>query len=109
MAGLGALDIPQTGFLPANGSSNNRSNGNGSSLGNGHAQNGGKGNGRTNRQRETWLCPDRQPGLITKVVDGHHLDKQDLQTLAARDRMERRIALFHAAGKGNLRLLLCSR
>ncbi len=93
-------DIQETGFLPANGSSN----GNGTSIGshhngsnghaNGHSTNGsnghsnghhgtnGNGNGRHNSQGDAWSCSDKQRSLILKIVEDHHLDKQDIDALA---------------------------
>lgn len=88
-------DIQETGFLPVHGSSNGTSNGshqngsNGYSSGhtNGHPTNGhhgmnGNGNGRHNGQNEAWSCSDKQRSLILKIVEDHHLDKKDIETLA---------------------------
>ena len=83
-------DIQETGFLPAQGSSNGNgaSNGsNGHSHGhanghsNGHHGTNGNGTGR-NGQGEAWACSDKQRSLILKIVEDHHLDKQDIESLA---------------------------
>ena len=95
-------DIQQTGFLPVNGSSNsngtsngshqNGSNGHSNGHANGHSSNGGNGhsnghhgtngNGRLNGQAEVWTCSDKQKALILKIVEDHHLDKKDIESLA---------------------------
>ena len=69
-------DIQQTGFLPASGSGSSHQNGS-----NGHHTN-GNGHGRTNGQPETWACSDKQRGLILKVIEDYHLDKQNIESLA---------------------------
>ena len=82
-------DIQQTGYLPVNGNGVT----NGHSKGNGHPQNGsnghngnhrqnGNGHGRANGQSESWSCSDKQRALITKIVDEHQLDKNDIENLA---------------------------
>ncbi len=68
-------DIQETGFLPT------------PSNGNGHPANGsnshpGNGSARPNAQSEAWSCSDKQKGLILKIVDDHHLDKKDIESLA---------------------------
>ena len=55
-------DIQESGFLPANG---HHTNGNGS---NGHGEN--------------WSCTEKQKALILKVINDHHLDKHDIESLA---------------------------
>ena len=55
-------DIQQTGFLPANG--------------NGHSPQ------PANSNNDAWACTDKQKSLILKIVEDHHLAKQDLETLA---------------------------
>ena len=86
-------DIQQTGYLPANGNGNSNGQSNGHSNGNGHAQNGrnghsgnprqnGNGHARSNGQAESWSCSDKQRALITKIVDEHQLDKNDIENLA---------------------------
>jgi len=84
-------DIQETGFLPANGSSNGNGSTNGShhngsnGHANGHSTNGHhgtNGNGRPNGLSEAWSCSDKQKALILKIVEDHHLDKQDIETLA---------------------------
>jgi hypothetical protein len=68
-------DIQQTGFLPVNGSSN----GNGIQH---NANHGTNGKGLQDGQREAWACSEKQRALITKIVEEHHLDKHDVDTLA---------------------------
>ena len=84
-------DIQETGCLPAQGSSNGNgaSNGsNGHSHGhanghsNGHHGTNGNGNGSPNGQGDAWACSDKQRSLILKIVEDHHLDKQDIEALA---------------------------
>ena len=89
-------DIQETGFLPANGSSNGNGTSNGShhNGSNGHSTNGsnghfnghhgtnGNGNGRHNGQGDAWSCSDKQKALILKIVEDHRLDKQDIESLA---------------------------
>ena len=64
-------DIQESGFLPAN------ANGNGSST-NGHNTNGNGSNGHG----ESWSCTEKQKALILKVINDHHLDKHDIESLA---------------------------
>lgn len=85
-------EIQQTGFLPANGSSNGNgtsngshqsgSNGHSNGHANGHQGTNGNGNGRHNGQGDAWSCSDKQRSLILKIVEDHHLDKQDIEALA---------------------------
>jgi hypothetical protein len=75
-------DIQQTGFLPVQGANGSSSNGSGNGHSNGHHTNGSNGNGRLNGRNETWACSDKQRSLILKIVDDHHLDKHDIETLA---------------------------
>ena len=89
-------DIQETGFLPVNGNGgqHNGGNGNGHPNGhsNGHAAKGSNGHsnghhatnghGRSNSQADAWACSDKQKGLILKIVEDHHLDKQDIDALA---------------------------
>ena len=87
-------DIQQTGFLPVHGSSNGNGNGSHQNGSNGHSTNGsnghsnghhgtnGNGNGRHNGQSDAWSCSEKQKALILKIVEDHHLDKQDTEALA---------------------------
>jgi hypothetical protein len=90
-------DIQETGFLPVIGSSNgngtrngshqNGSNGHSNDHTTGHPTNGhrgtnGNGTGRHNGQSDVWSCSDKQKALILKIVEDHHLDKQDIEALA---------------------------
>jgi hypothetical protein len=61
-------DIQQTGFLPGN-------NGNG----NGHRP---AGNGGGNGDNGAWKCSRKQQDLITKIVEEHKLDKNEVEALA---------------------------
>lgn len=70
-------DIQETGFLPVQGHPGNSHTPNGHP--NGHAP---VTNGRSNGQSETWSCSDKQRSLILKIVEDHHLDKHDIDTLA---------------------------
>ena len=63
-------DIQESGFLPANG------NGTGSST-NGYTN----GNG-SNGHSESWSCTEKQKALILKLINDHHLDKHDIESLA---------------------------
>ena len=86
-------DIQQTGYLPANGNGGANGQSTGHSNGNGHPQNGSNGHhgnhrqhsnapSRSNGQNESWSCSDKQRALITKIVDEHQLDKNDIEQLA---------------------------
>ncbi len=85
-------NIQQTGFLPvhgspkgngtSNGSHHNGSNGHSINASNGNHGTNGNGNGRHNGQSEAWSCSDKQKALILKIVEDHHLDKQDIESLA---------------------------
>ena len=79
-------DIQETGFLPVQGSSNGNGSSNGShhngSNGHSNGHHGTNGNGRPNGQGDAWSCSDKQRSLILKIVEDHHLDKQDIESLA---------------------------
>ena len=62
--------IQEVGYLP-------EANGNGKST-NGHS-NGRHTNGHGSDQ---WKCSDKQRDLIIKIVDEHHLDKNDIEKLS---------------------------
>lgn len=74
-------DLQQTGYLPANGNGTPHSSGNGHTNGHSSHSN-GNANGRANGQPESWSCSDKQRALITKIVDEHQLDKNDIEQLA---------------------------
>lgn len=64
--------IQEVGYLPeANGNGKPT---NGHSNGNGHHTNG--------HGSDQWKCSDKQRDLIIKIVDEHHLDKNDIEKLA---------------------------
>ncbi len=69
--------IQQVGFLPANGNGN----GGGTGNGNGHSNGSGHRNGQQ-QQQDNWNCSDKQKELITKIVNEHKLDKQNVEKLA---------------------------
>jgi len=68
-------EIQNTGFVPdqgygisEQGARNGHSNGNGS----------GKGNHNGHSNGDAWACSDKQRELILKLVDEHHLDKEQV-------------------------------
>ena len=72
-------ELQQPGWLPAgHGQGPTNGNGNGHSNGNGHHPQNGNGNGHNDR----WTCSPKQQALILRIVDEHHLDKQDIEQLA---------------------------
>jgi hypothetical protein len=77
-------DIQKTGFLPANGNSNNGcTNGNNNGSNGGYNRNGNhSSNGHSNDNGDSWFCSDKQKSLILKIVDDHGLDKRELEDLA---------------------------
>ena len=67
--------IQEVGYLPeANGHSNGKPTNGHSSNSNGHHTNG--------HGSDQWKCSDKQRELIIKIVDEHHLDKNDIEKLA---------------------------
>lgn len=69
-------EIQHPGWLPDEPASTN---GNGRSNGNGHSRgNGSNGNGNGVH----WNCSIKQRDLILKIVDEHHLDKDEVEALA---------------------------
>ena len=60
--------IQEVGFLP------NGNGGNGHSNGNGHRNN--------HQPNDNWNCSTKQKDLITKIVNEHKLDKQNVEKLA---------------------------
>lgn len=66
--------IQEVGYLPDG-------KGNGTSTHtNGHART--NGNGHSNSRGDVWKCSDKQKELILKIVDEHHLDKNEVESLA---------------------------
>ena len=69
--------IQQTGFVPTDGYGKDTSNGSHPINGNGHSARNGNSNGNG-----AWLCSDKQRDLILKLIEEHHLDKADIESLA---------------------------